>query len=169
MLREEGIVVGLDGEYALVSNQRKRSCGSCQAEASCATLSGGLGKKTVGIRARNPLHAEVGERVVLEISEGHFLRASFLVYITPILSMVFVGAMARSLALSWGGIDSESVGALAGLAALALNFYGLSHYNAHIQDDASQQPVISRVLLGATRGGTRTVLPVHHVDACSAH
>ena len=146
MLREEGIVVGLEGTYALVANQRKSACGSCHAESSCGTLSGGLGKKVVVIRAHNPLQAEVGERVVLEISETHFLRTSFLVYVVPILSMVLVGSLVRFLALFWVGIDAESMGALAGLAALILSFYGLHRYNTHIQDDISRQPAISRII-----------------------
>lgn len=162
MLREEGIVVGLEGAYALVSNQRKRTCGNCHAEASCATLSGGLGKKAVKFRALNPIQAEIGERVVLEITESHFLRASFLVYGTPILSMVLVGSLARAWALSWGGVDSESVGAVAGLLAMVLSFYGLYHYNGHIQDDASQQPVIRRVVSGS-------MTPRNHADTCSVH
>ncbi|MBF0161654.1 MAG: SoxR reducing system RseC family protein [Magnetococcales bacterium] len=154
MLHEEGVVMALDGAYAVVANQRKGSCGGCHGEASCGTLSGGLGKKTVGIRARNPLQAAVGERVVLEISEGHLLKASFLVYGLPILAMMVVGILGRSLATTLGVGDSESAGALAGLAALLLSFWGLHRYNHHIRNDASQQPVIARILPSA--GGAVT-------------
>lgn len=149
MLREEGIVVGFEGEFALVASRRKKACGTCHAEQSCGTLAGGLGKKAINFRARNPVQAEVGERVILEIAEGHFLWASFLVYGLPIISMLLVGSLARSLALSWGGVDAESIGAIAGLASLFLSFYGLSRYNALIQGDANQQPVISRVIAPA--------------------
>ena len=146
MMREEGIVVGLDGPYALISCERKKSCGGCSGEQSCGVLSGGLGKKGVEIRAHNPLHAEIGERVVLEIGERYFLRASFLVYVVPILSLIAVGSLARSLALSWPGADAESLGALGGLVAMALSFYGLHRYSAHLRDDSDQQPVISQIL-----------------------
>ncbi|MEO5348098.1 MAG: SoxR reducing system RseC family protein [Magnetococcus sp. YQC-3] len=158
MLREEGVVVAVEGEYALVANQRRGGCGGCHAEASCGSFSGGMGKKTVGIRARNPLQAEVGERVVLEITEGHLLRASFLVYGVPIIALVVVGMLGRSLSLALGVGDSESIGALSGLTALVLSFYGLHRYNQHIQDDASQQPVIARVLAAAP----------HVVESCSS-
>ncbi|MEO5339892.1 MAG: SoxR reducing system RseC family protein [Magnetococcus sp. MYC-9] len=146
MMQEEGVVVALDGEYALVANQRKSSCGGCRAESSCGSISGDLGKKSVGIRARNPLQAAVGERVILEISESHLLRASFLVYGVPIMALILVGMLGRSLALAWGVGDSESVGALSGLAALVLSFLGLHRYNHHIRDDVEQQPVIARIL-----------------------
>ncbi|WP_130471777.1 SoxR reducing system RseC family protein [Candidatus Magnetaquicoccus inordinatus] len=146
MLREEGVVVAVEGEYAIVANQRRGGCGGCHAEASCGALSAGSGRQSVGIRARNPLHAEVGERVVLEIAEGAMLRASFLVYGLPILALVLVGVVARSLARAWGIGDSESVGALAGLLALAGTFYGLYLYNQRIENDERHQPVIARVL-----------------------
>lgn len=148
MLREEGIVVALEGEYALVVSQRKAGCGSCHAEASCNTLSGGLGKKATEIRAHNPLNAEVGERVVLEMTESHLLWASFLVYGVPIVALVLGGVLCRSLALSLGIGDSDSVGALGGLAALVISFYGLHRYNQHIRNDESQHPVIARVVAG---------------------
>ena len=146
MMREEGVVVGLDGAYALISHERKKACGSCSGEESCGVLSGGLGKKGVEIRARNPLHAEIGERVVLEIGERYFLRASFLVYVVPILFLIAAGSLVRFLALSWPGADAESLGALAGLVAMALSFYGLHRYSAYLKDDSDQQPVISRIL-----------------------
>ncbi|MEO5363968.1 MAG: SoxR reducing system RseC family protein [Magnetococcus sp. DMHC-8] len=145
MLREEGVILEREGEFALVANQRRGGCGGCQSGASCGVFSAGSGK-TTGIRARNPLEAEVGDRVVLEISERQLLRASFLVYAVPIMAMVLVGTLGRSLAMTLGVGDSESAGALAGLAALVLSFYGLYRYNLRIRDDASQQPVITRVI-----------------------
>ncbi|MBF0095819.1 MAG: SoxR reducing system RseC family protein [Magnetococcales bacterium] len=156
MLREEGVVVAVEGAFAIVANQRRGGCGGCHAESSCGAMSGGLGRQSVGIRARNPLQAEVGERVVLEISEGQLARASFLVYAMPILVLVGVGVVARSLGQVWGVADSESFGALAGLLAMAGSFYGLYRYNQRIQDDARHQPVIARILASASG----------HAEAC---
>ncbi len=147
MLREEAIVVGLEGDHAFVINQRKSACGSCHADQSCGTLSGGLGKKGVHIRTHNPINAQVGERVMLEISESHFLKASFMVYALPVVALIMVGAGVRSLVLSLGWVqDAEAIGALAGLAGLGLSFYGLYRYNSSIQNDSSQLPSIRRVV-----------------------
>jgi sigma-E factor negative regulatory protein RseC len=150
MLREEGVVVALEGVFAIVANQRRGGCGGCHAEASCGALSGGMGRQSVGIRARNPLQAEVGERVVLEISDGQLARASFLVYAMPILVLVGVGVVARSLGQQWGVADSESFGGLAGLLAMVGSFYGLYRYNQHIQNDERHQPVIARIITSET-------------------
>ncbi|MBF0369606.1 MAG: SoxR reducing system RseC family protein [Magnetococcales bacterium] len=148
MLREEGRVVALDGDFALVSSHRQSACGSCQAKSSCATLSGGLGQRENQIRAHNRAGAEVGERVVLEVSEGLFLKASFLIYAMPVLGLVFGGALARSLALSMGivGDNAELVGALSGLATFVASFIWLRGYNRRLEGDDSIRPVITRVL-----------------------
>lgn len=146
MLREEGIVVALEGAYALVANHRKSACGRCHAEASCGALSGDLGKKSVSIRAHNPVHAEVGQKVLLEMEAGQFLRDSFLVYVFPIVAMLLVGLLVQSWTHAWAGESSETFGALAGLGALGLSFYGLRRYNLTIRHDARQQPVIRRIV-----------------------
>jgi sigma-E factor negative regulatory protein RseC len=153
VLREEVLVVAVDGLYAMVSSQRKSACGSCHAEASCSVLSGGGTKHDTQIRAMNPLGALVGQRVELEISEQQFLKASFLVYVLPIISLLFFGVFARYLAVRYG-VDprsAEGVGGLVGVISLVLTFFGLSKLNSHIEGDDSRRPVISKILTGISR------------------
>lgn len=152
MLREEGLVVTVEGDHATVSSQRQSACGSCHAEGSCGVLSGGLGKGDVRVRARNLVGAGVGEQVVMEISESRFLRASFLAYGFPVLSLVAVGAAVRSLALSMGaGEGAEGIGALAGLAALGLSFYWLQYYNTKLAREENNWPVITHIVAPAAQ------------------
>jgi len=156
VLREEVLVVAVEGEYATVSSQRKSVCGSCHAEASCSVLSGGGGKRDTQIRAMNPVGAEVGQRVELEISEQQFLKASFLVYVLPVISLIFFGVFGRSLAERYGVAPdmAEGIGGLSGVVALVMTFWGLSKLNDHIEGDDSRRPVIRRVLSGISRGGS---------------
>lgn len=155
MLREEVLVVAVDGQYAMVSSQRKSACGSCHAEESCSVLSGGGGKRDTHIRAMNPVGATVGQRVLLEISEQQFLKASFLVYVLPIISLLFFGVLGRSLAIDYGMAPdmAEGVGGMSGVISLVLTFWGLSLLNAHIEGDDSRRPVIRKVLYGSANGG----------------
>jgi len=154
VLREEVLVVAVDGLYAMVSSQRKSACGSCHAEPSCSVLSGGGTKHDTKIRAMNPVGALVGQRVELEISEQQFLKASFLVYVLPIISLLFFGVFARYLSVNYFGIDprsAEGVGGLVGVIALVLTFFGLSKLNTHIEGDDSRRPVIRKILTGISR------------------
>ncbi|MBF0381362.1 MAG: SoxR reducing system RseC family protein [Magnetococcales bacterium] len=153
MLREEVLVVAVDGQYATVSSQRKSACGSCHAESSCNVLSGGKTKQDTQIRAMNPVGALVGQRVLLEISEQQFLKASFLVYVLPVVSLLFFGVFARYLAVKYGVSpeSAEGVGGLVGIIALVMTFFGLSKLNHHIEGDDSRRPVISKILTGISR------------------
>jgi len=145
MLREQGFVVGLDGKYALVSSYRQSACGSCHAQASCSTLSAGLGNRENRIRALNPIGAEVGEQVVLEISEKSFLRASFLVYGMPVAALIGVGSLVRALMLNMdmAVAAAEGGGAIAGLLALVFSFVWLNRQNTRLENDPTTQPVIA--------------------------
>lgn len=148
MMREEGLVLALDGDYAIVSGWRKKGCGSCHAQSTCAALSGGLGNREVQIRAHNTCHAEVGDRVMLEISERQFLNASFWVYIFPMLALLLVGGGATHLlegmALEPGRADL--LGALTGLAAMAGSFLLIRTLSERFAQGQSQMPKVTEVL-----------------------
>lgn len=146
-MREMGRIVDLDGDFAIVVSGRKNACGGCKGKSSCTTLSLGLGNKEIRHRARNPLGGRVGETVVLEISERGFLRASFLVYMTPLAAFFLLGALARWLVLFFGGTPyaAEGWGAVGGLFAMAGSFLMLRKYNSYITEDRRFQPVIAEV------------------------
>ena len=150
MIREQGRVVAVEDDYALVSSVRKSACGGCQARASCSVLSGGLGNKQTLIPARNPIGAVVGELVTVEVPEGLFLKASFLIYVVPILALIGVGSLVRSVLVGFGaGPEAEGIGAVAGLLALGISFAALRRYNARIEGRDDYMPVISAVVSGA--------------------
>ncbi|MBF0213696.1 MAG: SoxR reducing system RseC family protein [Magnetococcales bacterium] len=145
MIREEGIVVALEGDFAVVSGQRQKMCGTCHNSNTCTVLSGGLGQRSIKIRARNACHARVGERVFIEISERTFLRASFLVYILPLVVLFAMVSWARFLiqTLGWS-VDIEAFSALVGFVSLALTFYWLQRRSARHGRDGG--PVVVEVL-----------------------
>ncbi|MEO5332611.1 MAG: SoxR reducing system RseC family protein [Magnetococcus sp. YQC-5] len=147
MMREEGIVIALDGAFAVVSGQRQKSCGTCHSANTCGVLSGGLGQRAIKIRARNPCNAQVGERVFIEISERSFLKASFLVYILPLVVLFAVVSWARYLVVTFGWvIDIEAFSALVGLLALVVTFYWLRQRSKRMEMNEQEAPVIVEIL-----------------------
>ncbi|MBF0626891.1 MAG: SoxR reducing system RseC family protein [Magnetococcales bacterium] len=146
MIREEGIVVALEGDFAVVSGQRQKMCGTCHNANTCTVLSGGLGQRSIKVRARNACHAQVGERVFIEISERSFLRASFLVYILPLVVLFAMVSWARYLIQTMGwNVDIEAYSALVGLISLALTFYWLQRRSGSRQE-RDGGPVVVEVL-----------------------
>ncbi|MGN7613752.1 SoxR reducing system RseC family protein [Magnetococcales bacterium HHB-1] len=147
MLREQGRIVAVEGPYAEVQGLRQSACGSCGGESSCNTLSGGSRGRFQTIRVLNPIDARVGELVIFEIPERSFLKASFLAYALPVVALFLVGSLVRSVFIELGFPDAaEPLGALSGLLALGLVFYGVGRY-AGGEGREGFYPVVSEVVI----------------------
>ncbi len=147
MLREEGVVIALEEKYALVRGTRKKACGSCQGESSCGTLSGGLGHRETRFLALNPLGAQVGQRVMLELREGAFLRASFTLYIVPLIGLMVSGIITRAVLLALDfGQAAEGWAALAGFLGMGLTFWLQKQRQMSSSEQDAQRPVIADIL-----------------------
>ncbi|MCX6356375.1 MAG: SoxR reducing system RseC family protein [Candidatus Aureabacteria bacterium] len=79
-MREEGVVVSTMGAAACVRMQPQGGCRSCRI---CVT--GSAGERL--IEANNEAGAKAGDRVIVEVREGVYLRAAFLVYVLPLIGM----------------------------------------------------------------------------------
>ncbi len=89
MLTEEGVVIksstGLISK-ALVRTSRSTACRSCASRSSCG---GKSDAEDVEIEVSNMVGASVGDEVILGIEFSPLFRVTFLIYILPILSMIF--------------------------------------------------------------------------------
>jgi len=115
---EQGTVVRGGFQTAWVRTERTRACEGCQAKSSCLAMGGGT---EMEVEALNEAEARVGDRVLLEFGTGSLLKATFLLYVFPIL-LLLAGAFAGRAAspfLGWG----ETAGAAT--AGFLLFFAGL--------------------------------------------
>jgi sigma-E factor negative regulatory protein RseC len=86
LLTKTGVVKAVQGRMALVVTRLEPECESCKAKDACTSLGGGGANAEV--RARNTVGAEPGDVVTIGIRGSSVLKASFLVYMLPILAMV---------------------------------------------------------------------------------
>jgi sigma-E factor negative regulatory protein RseC len=115
---EEGVVTKLEARTAWVTTTRSGACASCSARGSCATLGGG---KEMEVAAINAAGARVGDRVVLSFETASLLKASFLLYIVPILFLI-LGAAVGQQAGPGLGLDASLGSILLGFAAFGIGF-----------------------------------------------
>lgn len=85
-LTKTGVVKAVQGRMALVVTRLEPECESCKAKDACTSLGGGGANAEV--RVRNTVGAEPGDVVTISIRGSSVLKASFLVYMLPILAMV---------------------------------------------------------------------------------
>lgn len=146
MIEENGRVIRTQGELAWVETSRSSSCGSCSARGACGTgvLANVLGARVHQVEVLNPIAAEVGDEVVVGISESTLVRGSALLYLLPLLTLfggaVLASVMAEQWMLEWGELPAV----LGGLTGLWAGFYALQQYTRKQSGSACQATLLRR-------------------------
>lgn len=119
MLETPAVVVQTDQDGTLVEADFGGGCGSGMcAKGGCgaAVLAQLFSRNPRGpMRVNNPLHAAIGERVIVGVEEGVLLRTTLVAYLLPLA--MFVGGALVAPAWFQGGDGWAALGALIGLAA----------------------------------------------------
>ena len=115
MATEQGLVIRVDSTGTWVKTGKSEACESCSSMGACHTLGGG---KEVEVSVLNPIGAGIGDHIVLKMDSSRLLKATFLVYMFPIL-MLIIGAGAGEWVARSAGIDSPALPALLGFGGLA--------------------------------------------------
>ncbi len=121
MTESEGVVTGLDGDYALVVVRKESACGNCSSGGTCGS---GLLADAIGpnvYRVANTEEARVGDVVVLAAPAGSLVKAALLSYLGPLL-VALVGAMTGD---AIDGDKGAIVGVCLGLALGVLLLRGV--------------------------------------------
>ncbi|MDQ6975724.1 MAG: SoxR reducing system RseC family protein [Mariprofundaceae bacterium] len=117
-MRQQVYITRLIGDTAMVTGDRQSSCGSCAGKKSCSTL-GSWQSKPVEMRVDNPLAAQVGDSVDIEVDDHLVLKASFRLYALPMIAFLIAGFFGWGLAnlFAWGIDVTTSIAAIAGVIA----------------------------------------------------
>jgi sigma-E factor negative regulatory protein RseC len=145
MMQETGIVTGLEENgFAFVKATGGEGCGSCGCRGACQALGGGTERKVTAV---NRAGATVGDQVLLTIGSGSFLKASFVVYLLPILALVVGSVIGQKYSSQiWAGGNPETVSVLTGLFCLAISFLIIRLFNTRFTQSEKYYPVIEKVI-----------------------
>jgi sigma-E factor negative regulatory protein RseC len=139
---EEGLVVRVDAAGTWVKTVRSEMCDSCSSKSACHTMGGG---REMEVAVANPLKARVGDRVVLKLETAPFLKATFLVYMFPILLLVAGATAGEWISLSFG-LDSPLPSVLLGFGALAAGLLLMKAQANRLAQRDEYRPRIARVV-----------------------
>jgi sigma-E factor negative regulatory protein RseC len=85
MATEQGIVIKSDPSGTWVKTVKSSACEGCTARGSCHSMSAG---GEMEVKAINEAGAKVGDRIVLSFGSASLLKATFLLYVFPILLLI---------------------------------------------------------------------------------
>lgn len=144
MATEEGFVfkMGATGaRTAWVKTTRSSACESCSSKLVCHVEGGG---KEMEVEAINTADARVGDRIVLNIETASLLKATFLLYVFPILAMIAGAVLGQTVAVM-RGTDPSGLSALFGFLFFGLAFIVIRITGRRLSENASYQPEIIKI------------------------
>ena len=112
-----GVVKAVQGSMALVVTKAEPECQGCKARDACTATGGG--GANVEVRVHNTAGAKVGDIVIISMKGSSLLKASFLVYMVPIIALIGGIILGHSLS----GVISIDKDLLVGILGL-LAFLG---------------------------------------------
>ncbi len=142
MATEQGVVLRTDSEAAWVKTIRSSACEGCTAKGSCHSMGGG---QEMEVKALNPAGAREGDRIVLSFETSSLLKATFLIYVFPIIFLIAGAALGQMLA----PFMAFNPSALAVLLGFAFFFIALFIIKARANKMAKQnayQPKITKII-----------------------
>ncbi|MFL0196518.1 SoxR reducing system RseC family protein [Clostridium sp. WILCCON 0269] len=137
MKREsEGIVIETGGDFAKVRASRHGDCKNCGA---CP------GDNATILEAKNPIRAEAGQHVILEMKEQNMVGAAFIVYIMPIIA-VFLGVLVGTWISNISGYYMRPLQVIGGIVFFAISLIYIKVFDKATAKNDSTKPVIKRII-----------------------
>ncbi len=119
MATEKGVVIRVGEDTAWVKAVKTEACESCSARDTCNTLGGG---KEMEVEAINGIGAGVGDKVVIGFETSSLFKLSFMVYIFPIICMIFGAVIGQETAPAYS-LDPSTLSAIFGFTFFILAFF----------------------------------------------
>ena len=113
MATEQGIVIRTDDGAAWVKTIKPGACEGCSARGACHSMGGG--DDEMEVKAINLAGAKVGDRIVLDFESRSLLKATFLIYMFPILLLI-IGAVMGQEAAAYLDFNPSGLAAVTGFS-----------------------------------------------------
>jgi sigma-E factor negative regulatory protein RseC len=139
---EQGLVIRVDSTGTWVKTGKSEACESCSSKGACHMLGGG---KAAEVQVLNPIGAGIGDRIVLKMDNSRLFKATFLVYMFPIL-MLILGALAGEGIARSAGLHSPAPPALLGFGGLAAGLFIMRVLANRLAQKDEYRPRIVKIL-----------------------
>jgi sigma-E factor negative regulatory protein RseC len=142
MATEEGIIIKIDADTAWVKTKKSKSCEGCGSRGACSIMGGG---DEMEVEAVNAVGGKIGDRVVLNFDTTPLLKATFLIYVFPILCMLAGALMGANIAPRFN-FDPSIFAAVCGFSFFGLAFVYVRIRGNRMSQEDQYRPKIIRIL-----------------------
>lgn len=138
---EEGLVITAGPTIARVKTKKSEACKACASRKSCSVMGGG---NDMEVDALNLAGARAGDRVVVKFQTASLLKATFLLYIFPILCL-FAGAVSGQAIGEKTGLNPSACSAAVGFLFFAGSILFVRKKGNALALKKDYQPAIVRI------------------------
>ena len=168
MATEEGIVTKISApsaHTAWVKTVQSSACKSCSARHSCNPDSKGKERE---VEAINAVDAKVGDLIQISVDSGALLKATFLLYVFPIICMLAGGLAGHNIGLRMG-INPSPASALTAAAGFLGALWIVRFRAGRMALKVEYRPKITRILGRAKNGPATSDEPNAHEISVSGN
>ena len=142
MAKERGIVTKVIDSTAWVKTSRTSACEGCTSRSSCNIAEGG---QEMEVEAINEAGAKVGDQIVISIASTALLKVSFMLYIFPIILMLFGAILGQSIAPRFH-LNPSALSAAIGIGSFVIAFWVIRIKSNKLAQKSEYRPRIVRIL-----------------------
>lgn len=143
MATEKGIVTKIESTTtAWVKTTKTDACKACAARNSCHSMGG---SNEMEVEAINHAGAQVGQKVVLSFDTSPLLKATFLLYVFPIIAMIIGAFVGQQLAPNFN-FDASFLSAIFGFLFFGLTILFVRSKGNKLAQRDEYRPKIIRVI-----------------------
>lgn len=142
---EIGRVVAVTGDMVRVEVNRSETCGACAARSACF-VAGLEGRGAMTMDVSDPIGVQVDQEVRVVCEPKGRVKASFILYILPVISMLTGAILGNSLALRSGAQNPEIWSIGAGFSLFILSFLVIKAFSGHFERRSEYLPSIVEVV-----------------------
>jgi sigma-E factor negative regulatory protein RseC len=140
-VEEVGVIKGIEGIMAVVSIPRKSACEGCSL---------GICKpdeQYMEIKALNPVHANIGQKVKIVMKSHTYLKGSLIVYGIPALALITGAVIGKEVISPYSvRLDPDIVSAVTGFIAFAVSFIAVKLWSSRAGENIEARPVIEEII-----------------------
>ena len=140
MATEKAIVINTGGGTARVRTLPSEACAGCSSCGSCNAQ-----RQDAEVEVINEVGARVGDRILIDIKTSAFLKATFLLYVFPIIGLT-AGAMLGVQFAEYYGYDASACSAASGFGAFFLTVAFVRIQGNRMGRERAYQPKIIKIL-----------------------
>ena len=152
MATEQGIVIKAASGTAWVKTVKSGDCAGCSARGSCHAMGN---SDEMEVKAINEAGAKVGDRIVLSFETSSLLKATFLLYVFPILLLVIGAVVGHEMAPKLGFNPSGS-SAITGFALFIAAVLIIKTTAGKMAKKNEYRPKITKILTDNAPTSSRT-------------